>query len=166
MFANKTADRTTFYNPQLEEKIAKNCVNFVNLVTKDQVRSLLHAENMFSLRPLEFAAQQGACRMVMAIMDIPGIYLHRAEKCGVIQYKWYDVSDYEGIEAMRRNKSPIFLLTYADKCITRSAGYKDMHAKSQIQTWCSLRFNLNLPFIIGLFLVRLLCVICYFVYDI
>ena len=155
----------TFYNPQLEEKTAKNCVDFVNLVTKDQVRSLLHAENMFSLRPLEFAAQQGACRMVMAIMDIPGIYLHRVEKYGVIQYKWYDVSDYEGIAAMRRNKSPIFLLTYADKCITRSAGYKDMHAKSQIQTWYNLRFNLNLLFIIGLFLIRLLYVICYFVYD-
>ena len=155
-----------FYNTELEEQIVKNFLQFVDLLSRDQFLHLLHAENTFSLRPLEFAAQQGACRMVMAIMDIPGIYLHRVEKYGVIQYKWYDVSDYEGIAAMRRDKSPIFLLTYADKQVIASAGFKDMHSKSQLQTWYDLKFKLNLPFIVGLFLIRLIYVMCYFVYDI
>ena len=154
-----------FYNPELEDKMVKNFQHFVSLLTKDQLHSLLHAENMFLLRPLEFAAQQGACRMVMAIMDIPGIYLHRVEKYGVIQYRWYDVSDYEGCEAMRQNKSPIFLLTYADTRAIDSTGYKDMHSTSQIQTWYDLKFKLNLPFIFVFFLLKLFYVTCYIVYD-
>ena len=150
-------------NPELEEEIVIHFQYFVRILTNDQLHSLLHAANMFPLRPLEFAAQQGACRMVMAIMDIPGIYLHRVEKYRAIQYKWYCVSDYEGGKEMRPTKSPIFLLTYADTQAIDPTGYKDMHSKSQIQTWYSSKLKLNLPFIFGFFLLKLLYVVCYIV---
>ena len=101
--------------------------------------------------------------MGMAIMDIPGIYLHRVEKYRAIQYKWYGVSDYEGGKEMRPTKSPIFLLTYAGTQAIDSTGYKDMHSKSQIQTWYSSKLKLNLPFIFGFFLLKLLYVVCYIV---
>ena len=153
-----------FYHPELEDTILHSFQHLVTLLSEDQIRSILLAENAYSLRPVEFAAQHGSCHMVMAIMDIPGVYLYREERHGLTTYQWYDVTDYEA-SAERFAKSPLLMLTFVDAKAVDSNGFKHLHSESLVWNWFDAKFKTNIPFILMLFTFRVLYIICYFVRD-
>ena len=145
-----------FYHPELEDTILKSLHHLVSLLSEDQVRNVLLAENMYFLRPVEFAAQHGSCHMVMAIMEIPGVYLYHEERHGLTTYQWYDVTDYEA-SAERFHKSPLVLLTFADVSIRQSKGFQKLYSpESLFMQWYDTKFKTNIPFIALLFLCRLI----------
>ena len=59
------------------------------------MKSLLRAENGFSLRPLEFAALHGCVAIAAAIMQTKGVYVIKEEHVGYNVVQYFDVSDYE-----------------------------------------------------------------------
>jgi hypothetical protein len=118
---------------------------------------------MYKVRPVEFAAQHGACRIVIAIMNVPGVHLYKVQQFGTITYKWYDVTEYES--AARVKKSPLVFLIFVDKQITKTPGFQQLHANPFFSKWCDAKFKTNMPLAGVWFLVRFCYVMCYFVYD-
>ena len=153
-----------FYHPELEDTILHSFQHLVTLLSEDQIRSILLAENTYSLRPLEFAAQHGSCHMVMAIMDIPGVYLYRKERHGLTTYQWYDVTDYEG-SAERFPKSPLLVLTFMDEAVAATKGFQHLHSDSVAAKWFDAKFKTNIPFLFMLFVFRVLYITSYLVVD-
>ena len=152
-----------FYHPQLEQSLVDNFNKLVTLLPFNQVKTLLRSENMYKLRAVEFAAQHGVCRMVVAIMNVPGVHLYRIQRFGIITYKWYDVTEYETSE--RGPVSPLVFLTFVDKKTSTSSGYHYLHSQSVFTKWFDAKFRTNRPFIVFLFLLRLIYITTYFVYD-
>jgi hypothetical protein len=152
-----------FYHPQLEETLVDNFQRFMKLLSPEQVKTLLLSENMYKVSPVEFAAQHGTCRMVIAIMNVPGVHLYKVQQFGTIVYKWYDVTEYESAE--RYGKSPLIFLLFADKKIIRTSAFQQLHSKSLFTKWFDAKFKTNIPYIIVWFIVRLCYITCYFVYD-
>ena len=136
----------------------------MSLLSEDQVRCILMAENMYSLRPVEFAAQHGSSRMVTAIMDIPGVYLSREERHGLTTYQWYDVTDYEA-SGERFAKSPLLLLAFVDTKVSDTRSFNCLLLESWIEKWYDAKFKTNIPFIVLLFVVRVLYIGCYILMD-
>ena len=157
-----------FYNPELEDTILESFAYLVTLLSEDQIRRILMAENTFSLRPVQFAAQHGSCRMVIAIMDIPGVYFYREERHGLTTYQWYDVTDYEA-SAERFAKSPLLLLTFIDmKTISHNIetnGFNELYTKSLMAKWLDAKFKTNIPFILMLLVFRVMYIACYIALD-
>ena len=152
-----------FYHPQLEQSLVNNLNKLVTLLSFDQVKTLLLSENMYKLRAVEFAAQHGVCKMAVTIMNVPGVHLYRIQRFGIITYKWYDVTEYETPE--RHYVSPLLFLTFVDKITAASCGYYYLHTQSVFTKWFNAKFIINIPFICVAFLLRLVHVITYFVYD-
>ena len=58
--------------PDIESDLAETYVYFMNLLTPEQQRELLHKENSLGLRPLEDAAQKGCVILLKTIFKTPG----------------------------------------------------------------------------------------------
>ena len=157
-----------FYHPKLEDIILQSFAYLVTLLSEDQLRDILLAENMYSLRPVDFAAQHGSFPMVMAIMEIPGVYLYREERHGLTTYQWYNVTDYEA-SAERFAKSPLLLLTFIDKKTvsenTETKCFNELYTKSLMAKWFDAKFKTNIPFIVMLLVFRVMYIACYIALD-
>ena len=155
-----------YYHPQQEEVIVSNFKTLLDNVDHESMKEMLHTENKFGLRPLEFAAQHGCCEMYQTIMDTSGIYLYKEEVKGLTRYTWYDVTDYEGFHKdVRRDKSPLLLFTFCDETIMKSDGMGKLKKRQYIRQWSHAKLFCNLPFILMLLLLRLTYILCWFVLD-
>ena len=96
------------YHSDMEDAIIAKFQLLVDSLNVDVMKEILHHENSFGLRPIEFAAQHGQSSMVLTIMNAPGVYLTKQQQCGLTTFKWYNITDYE-IEGKntRRYKSPL-----------------------------------------------------------
>lgn len=100
---------SAFNRPEIERQLCSNVDWFLTQITSDQVRQLMHQENKDGFRPVEFAAQQG-CLMLMKTFLGSSAYVTKVEKCGYINYQYYDVTEYE--IGNRHSRSPINMLPY------------------------------------------------------
>ena len=150
------------YHSDMEENIISKFQLLTDTLSVDVMTVILHHENSFGLRPIEFAAQHGQGSMVLAIMNTPGVYLAKQEKYGLTTYKWYNIGEYEGTgNTTRCRKSPLSLMTYVDSTIAKTSGYRKYVYSDVIQNWYQKKFLMNLPLIILWFLLRALFVGAY-----
>ena len=104
--------------------------------------------------------------MFMAIMEVPGVYQIKQETRGLVTYTWYDVTDYEGhTTGSRRYLSPIWLIAFMDGQFLGSKNHARLNSCNYLMQWCQGNFRKNLPFIVVLFFVRLLYIVCSFLFD-
>ena len=154
------------YNPELESHVLKQYKFLVNYASHEQVRVILHHENKFGLRPLEFAAQHGLNGLLVTIMDTPGVYLYKEERKGLTLHKWYDITEYESCDgSCRSEKSPLWLMNFSDKNSISDEAFEVIFKKAFIQQWQNHKFITALPVIFIWFLLRAAFVSAYFVYD-
>ena len=138
-----------YYHSEMDEAIISTFQLLVNTLSVDVMREILHYENSFGLRPIEFAAQHGQGSMVLAIMNTPGVYLIKQQKHGLDCYKWYNITEYENTGSNSRwFKSPLLLMTYVDTKLAASDGYSDFITCSAIQAWLTKRTLVNLPLLL------------------
>ena len=150
------------YHSDMEEAIISKFHLLVDTLSVDVMKDILHHENSFGLRPIEFAAQHGQGSMVLAIMNTPGVYLAKQQEYGLTTYKWYNITEYENTgNTSRCRKSPLSLMTYVDSTIANTNGYSQYVGSKVIQNWYQKKFLMNLPLIILWFLLRALFVGAY-----
>ena len=112
-----------FYEPRREAELVRTYEHLCCLLPIEQTAELLYAESERGLRPLEFAAQQGALKLMAAVLDTKDVYLTREEIVDVTTYRWYDISDYEApsdssttVSGIRRKlKSPLYFMLTLDR---------------------------------------------------
>src|SRR6218665_2604078 len=129
-----------FYQPYSEEAVVNAYHSLCRMLSSDILRKLLHMEEVYGLRPLEFAAQQGTLRLMSAIFDTPGVYLTREEVVGVSVYQWYDVTEYENCEAPqnRQAMSPLTFIGRLDEKHLIKPCVREVLTNSVIADWISL----------------------------
>ena len=154
-----------FYYPDQEEVIVANFKTLLNNINLESQKEMLYTENMFGLRPIEFAAQHGCYKMFQTIMDTPNIYLYKVEIKGLAKYTWYNITDYEGFHpGVRSSKSPLLLLTFADKGLI-GEGWCQLTERQYMKKWSRSKFIYNLPFLLMLMFIRLIYIVSWFVLD-
>ena len=142
-------------------KYAETLAYLQDLLSENDMRSLLMAENELALRPLEFAALHGCASLASVIMHTKGVYLIKEESVGYDVVQYFDVSDYElfndGLPPRFFN-SPLALLVTNENSrigLTSNTIFRDPGFKS----WTHSKIMMNWPFVFIWFLFR----ICYIV---
>ena len=154
------------YHNDMEDAIISKFQILVDTVCVDFMKVILHHENSYGLRPIEFAAQHGQGSMVLAIMNTPGVYLTKQEQCGLTCYKWYNITEYESTgNKSRGNKSPLRILTCADKDTVDNGTLNNVLQGNVLKSWLGKKFSVNLPLLLLWFLMRLCFIIGYMAID-
>ena len=145
----------SYYHSQYTTDIVEQYHVIMSHVDQHTRQEMLCQENQLRLRPLEFAAQNGQAHLVSAILNTPGKYLTREIQCGVMCYKWYDITEYVSLEPDNRAElSPILYLTFLEEDENLKQNlfiYKD---KAWLKEWSRAKFLVNLPLIVLWFLLR------------
>ena len=137
-------------------KYAQTVAYLQVLLPEEELKSLMVAENAFSLRPLEFAFLYACNYMVDIIMQTKGVYLIKEEYVGYnVQY--FDVSDYEmfgdGLPA-RFFRSPLHFLIFAETSRLEMIGSGAIFNDPILQSWIRAKIIMNWPFVLIWFLFR------------
>ena len=152
------------YHRDMEDTIISTFQLLIDILSVDVMRDILHHENSFGLRPIEFAAQHGQGSMVLAIMNTPGVYMTKQQKLGLDCYKWYNITEYENTGTNARwFKSPLLLMTFVDTKLAASDGYSSFIKSSAIQAWMTKRTLMNLPLLIFWCIVRITFILFYMI---
>ena len=110
-----------------------------------KLRTLLHMENYEGYRPLEYAAKMQTFDLVDSILKTRDVYaIHRSTE-GVYEHVWYDVTDYESINASRQDKSPLLHLTQMSKEGISQAGAQRLLLSQVITAWINVKLSSNKP---------------------
>ena len=150
------------YHSDMEDAIISKFQLLVATVCVDFMKVILHHENSFGLRPIEFAAQHGQGSIVLAILNTPGVYLTKQQQCGLTSYKWYNITEYESTgHESRYNKSPLRIMTYADKEAIHDGTLINTLQTNVIKSWLSKKLSVNLPLLVIWSLMRICFVAAY-----
>ena len=134
------------------------------LLSEKELTSLMVAENVLTLRPLEFAAFHCCLNMVGIIMQTKGVYLIKEEQVGYSVEQYFDLSDYElfhdGLPP-RVFKSPLIFLIYIEKSRMESPGSEAAFDDPGLKSWMHAKRAINWPFVFIWFLFRFTYVIVF-----
>ena len=150
--------------PGMEEK----CVAIYNRLRRtfsvDELNTLLKMEDFEGLRPLEFAIHLGCIKMFDAIFNTDGVYLIKSQRKGFYNVKEYDITEYESYGCNnRRDRSPMLLLTAADRKVLRDEVAVQFLTKGPVNRWVNAKLKCNAPLIVIWAALRILCMICFYV---
>ena len=138
-------------------KYAETVAYLQVLLPEEELKSLMVAENAFSLRPLEFAFLYACNYMVDIIMQTKGVYLIKEEYVGYNVVQYFDVSDYEmfgdGLPS-RFFRSPLHFLIFAEKSRLEMIGSGAVFNDPMLQSWIRAKIIMNWPFVFIWFLFR------------
>ena len=153
---------TAFYRPELENKLCETLCEFIKLIEKEKLHRLLIQENHYSLRPLEFAIEQGTLDLASHfVWSMKDYMCTRLEHHGVTSYSWHDVTEYETTQ--RHAHSPLVLLTLLDQRHTIRAA-KVLECPL-FGSWIKTKIKINMIPITIWALLRVLYVAVYFILD-
>ena len=127
------------------------------LLSPEDVKFLMVAENMFLLRPLEFAALYGCNYMLALILQTKDVYLILEEHVGYNIVQYFDLSDYELFDGglpPRFFKSPLYFLIFAERSRLEMVGSNAVFGDSMLQSWIHAKIVMNRPFVFIWFLFR------------
>ena len=144
--------------PVRETKYDETLAYLQDLLSENDMRSLLAAENEFALRPLEFAALRGCTGLATIIMQTKGVYLIKEESIGYNVVQYLDVSDYELFDdglPTRFFTSPLLLFVMNDTSQIPVTESGVVHRNSGFQSWARAKMMMNWPFVCIWFLFRM-----------
>ena len=147
-----------------ETKYAETLAYLQDLLPEQDMRSLLIAENEFTLRPLEFAALHGCASLANVIMHTKGVYLIKEASVGYNVVQYFDVSDYELFDdglPLRFFHSPLALLVTNENSridVTSNTLFHDPGFKS----WMHSKIMVNWPFALIWSLFRIYYIALFF----
>ncbi len=129
--------------PRYQDSLIESYQKCRELIGEKLMGDLLRTENVDGLRPLELAAKVGACKMVRAIMETPGVYMVREEKRGMAHFQWIDITEYETRKPKldRRGKSPLGFLTMMDEKTLLTDGAKELFEWRPLKQWCTAKIQ-------------------------
>ena len=137
---------------------AETLMYLQDIFSEKDLKSLLRAENGFSLRPLEFAALHGCVDMAAAIMQTKGVYLIKEEHVGYNVVQYFDVSDYELFDdgvPPRFYTSPLALLMLSETSRINDIGSDTILNEPGLKLWMRSKIMINWPFVFVWFIIRL-----------
>ena len=127
------------------------------LLSPEELKYLMVAENMFLLRPLEFAALYGCNYMLAIILQTKDVYLILEEHVGYNIVQYFDLSDYEQFDGglpPRFFKSPLYFLIFAETSRLEMVGSNAVFGDPMLQSWIHAKIVMNRPFVFIWFLFR------------
>ena len=105
------------------------------LLSQNDLETLLMQENHKGLRPLELAGHLGTMALFLDIFETPGIFLYETNN-GIFVEQLFDITEYEAIpEGTRRNKSPMVFLQCVDQRTIRNPSMVTVTNSDYIQQW-------------------------------
>lgn len=154
--------------PEFENEYKEIYLMITDSLSRQEQKSLLMRENADGLRPLELAARLTTFYLFITIFNTEGVYVHNKGRLGAYVCKWYDVTDYESIEAStksRRNRSPLRIFTFIEKERLQNASTRDIMLNNKaISKWIDIKIQSNTPHLIVWFLARLSYTMLFLVY--
>ena len=113
------------------------------LLSQNDLETLLMQENHKGLRPLELAGHLGTMALFLDIFQTPGLYLYETNN-GIFVEQLFDVTEYEAIPGgTRRNKSPMVFLQCVDQRAIRNPSMAKVTNTDYIQQWSWLKLKSN-----------------------
>ena len=154
------------YYPEQEEHMVDLYKNICSLVEEEDLLQLHHMEDDMGFRPLEFSAQQGAFRLMMAFFNTTGVYLTNVQLRHSFRYLYYDITDYESTDKYRWERSPVAQLLYLDESKLKDSYTGSLFQRnSLIHTWTVCKRNVNFWFVLPWCFFTIMLYLDYFVYD-
>ena len=138
-------------------KHGETLAHLQELLSPEELKSLMVAENMFLLRPLEFAALYGCNYMLAIILQTKDVYLTMEENMGYNIVQYFDLSDYELFDRglpPRFFKSPLYFLIFAETSRLEMVGSNAVFGDPMLQSWIHAKIVMNWPFVFIWFLFR------------
>ena len=148
--------------PDCSDLLVATYLFLCELLTTEELKEVLHAENEEGLRPLEEASRLAAFGMFRAIFETDGVYRKTEALDSIYMIEKYDVSEYE---TTRRAVSPMhFLMLLDDRDIAFDAT-RTVFDSGVIENWINLKYASVKPYILIWICIRLLFVFVFFTYD-
>ena len=107
----------------------------------ETLKILLREENIDGFNPLELAANLQQFAFFTDIFNTEGIYLIKKETWLFMSYKWYDVTDYEGLTSSRHDKSPLLIFSLMDYSALEESVTQEFLSSSAITTWFNKEYQ-------------------------
>ena len=156
---NNVVHSLIIYSSQLHdfEKLHVKVYHHLKSILPDNlIEELILSENSDGLRPVELAAHYQTLRIMEAIYNTPGHYVHESHTCGMMSSTHYQIDEYEGLEPTRPlHKSPMSLLVHLGHKKLEDDYTKQIFTKSLFAKWISCRRKSFAWLALVWFLIRL-----------
>jgi hypothetical protein len=157
------------YEPHKEAPLMELYELIRQLIPSETIKQLLHTENNEGFRPLEFAAKEGQYGLLWAMYNTEGVYLARHEVRGGVEYKWYDITEYETYgkgQQCRWSWSPLLSIMMMDKeRFTQQSTLHFLHSQF-LTKWLQAKRNCTFIPILFLFFLRSIHIGVFYCYQI
>ena len=133
----------TAENLKPEDNVLQIYNTLMGILSLENKRTLLHAENGIYQRPIEYAANRGTIQLLRAMFDTHGVYRVAELDTGMIKYIQYDITEYE-IHGARLKKSPLYFLSMSAESTFSNKQCMEFLDWTPIKQWCKAKQRLNI----------------------
>ena len=124
-----------------------------SLLSENDYKQILMAENEKGLRPLEFASHFGMFALFTSIFDSRPFYVARSMDHSFYTIQYYDITEY--IMGNRFSKSPPYTMMFLEEKSLKHSKMRDVFLADPMKTWFSALLYSNIPIIIAWCVLRM-----------
>ena len=124
-----------------------------SLLSVNEYKHILMAENQVGLRPLELASHLGTFALFMSIFESSPVYIARNLDHSFYTIQYYDITDY--VTGDRFSKSPPYTMMFLEEKTWKHSHIRDVFLEDPMKTWLSALIYSNMPVIILWSLLRM-----------
>ena len=118
-----------------------------SLLSDNEYKQILMAENEKGLRPLELASHLGMFALFMSIFDSSPFYVARSMDHSFYTIQYYDITEY--ITGNRFSKSPPYTMMFLEEKSLKHSRIRDVFLEDPMKTWFSALLYSNTPIIVA-----------------
>ena len=118
-----------------------------SLLSDNEYKKVLMAENEKGLRPLELASHLGMFALFMSIFDSSPFYVARSMDHSFYTIQYYDITEY--ITGNRFSKSPPYTMMFLEEKSLKHSRIRDVFLEDPMKTWFSALLYSNTPIIVA-----------------
>ena len=118
-----------------------------SLLSDNDYKQILMAENEKGLRPLELASHFGMFALFTSIFDSSPLYVTRSMDHSFYTIQYYDITEY--VTGNRFSKSPPYTMMFLEEKSLKHSRIRYVFLEDPMKTWFSALLYSNTPIIIA-----------------
>ena len=136
----------------------------VTMLLSETTKEILLMENHDGLRPLELAISLSCVEFFSVIFETKPLYKAVVHECGVQEFSWYDITEYESAEPETRNEySPMRFIAELEEHIFEDPDAEKILESPFVKQWFHKKLQVNIPFLLVWCVLRISHIVMFYI---
>ena len=136
----------------------------VAMLPSETTKEILLMENQEGLRPLELAISLSCVEFFSVIFETKPLYKAVVHECGVQEFSWYDITEYESVGPEARSEySPMRFITELEEDVFEDPDAEKMLESPVIKQWFDKKLQMNIPFLLVWCILRISHIVMFYI---